>query len=160
MEDITQYARLDVTHRGVDPGAALSVLLARWLLGLATLLPALWRIFHVGPFAQARQEFVAPLSGTMVPVWLRWLVGFPLPFVDLIAGGLVLLGVQTRGALTAVACTILVMTLGMIVREPSHDFPLQLGPRVALLLYVLAMPESVDRWGLEAWLERKGMMPR
>ncbi|MFN8570515.1 MAG: hypothetical protein U0132_00585 [Gemmatimonadaceae bacterium] len=160
MEDITPYARLDVTHRGVDTGSALSVLIARVLLGVSTLLPAMWRVFHVGPFAQTRQEFVAPLSGTMIPIWLRWLIGFPAPFVDLIAGALVLLGIQTRGALVAVSATILAMALGSIVREPLHDFPLQFLPRVALLLYVLAMPESVDRWSLESWLERKGRLPR
>ncbi len=160
MEDITPYARLDVTHRGVDTGAALSVLVARVLLGVSTLLPAMWRVFHVGPFAQARQEFVAPLSGTMIPIWLRWLIGFPIPFVDLIAGALILLGVQVRGASVAVSATILAMALGALVREPLHDFPLQLLPRVALVLYVMAMPESVDRWGLEPWLERKGWMPR
>lgn len=158
MEDITPYARLDVTHRGVDTGAALSYLIARCLLGVGTLLPALWRIFHVGPFAQARQEFVAPLAGTGVPLWLRWLVGFTLPFVDLIAGGLVLIGVQTRGALVAIAATIMAMTLGALVKEPLHDLPLQMLPRIVLVLYLLATPESVDRWGLQSWLERRGWL--
>ncbi len=159
MEDISQYARLDVTHRGVDRGTAWATLIARLLLATPTVAMALWKIFHVGPFVQTRMFFVAPLSGTMVPVWVRWLVGYPIPFVELIAGAMLLIGTQTRGALLAIAATIILSTLGAIVREPLHDLPTQLLPRIGLLLYLLMMPVSGDRWSLDHWLERRGLVP-
>ena len=156
MEDISRYARLDVTHRGVERGAAWATLVARLLLAMPSIAAGYWKIFHLGPFVQTRIFFVAPLVGTMVPVWLRWLVGYPLPFIELVAGGMVLVGTQVRGALLALAATIVVTTLGTLAHEPLHDLPMQLLPRIALLLYLLAMPESGDRWSLDAWLERRG----
>lgn len=158
MEDITPYARLDVTHRGVERGSAWATLIARLLLAIPTIAAALWKIFVLGPFVQTRQFYVIPLGGTMVPIWLRWLIGYPVPFVELVAGGLLLIGTQTRGALLAIAATLIVSTLGMAAHEPQHDLPIQLLPRIALLLYLLAMPESGDRWSLDAWLERRGIV--
>jgi len=158
VEDITQYARLDVTHRGVESGTAWATLIARLLLGLPTMAAGLWKLFHIGPFVQTRMFFVAPLSGTAVPVWLRWLIGYPLPYVEMIAGGMLLLGTQTRGAVLAVAATLILTTLGTLVHEPLHDIPMQLLPRIGLVLYLLAMPESGDRWSLDRWLERRGMV--
>lgn len=156
MEDISQYARLDVTRRGVERGAAWASLVARALLAMPTMAAGLWKIFHLGPFVQTRMFFVVPLAGTMVPVWLRWLVGYPMPFVELVAGGMVLVGTQMRGALLAVAATLVASTLGTLAHEPLHDLPMQLVPRIALLLYLLATPDTGDRWSLDAWLERRG----
>ena len=157
MEDITQYARLDVTHRGVERGSAWATLIARLLLAIPTVAAALWKLFTLGPFVQTRQFYVIPLGSSMIPVWFRWLVGYPVPFVELIAGGMLLLGTQTRGALLAIAATIIVSALGTSAHDPIQYLPIQLLPRIALLLYLLVMPESGDRWSLDAWLERRGI---
>ena len=154
MEDITPYARLDVTHRGVETGSAWAILIARLLLGIPTLAAGVWKLFHIGPFVQTRMFYVAPLAGT-IPRWLSWLVGYPIPYVEMIAGALLLLGTQARGALLAIAATLVVATLGTALHEPLRDIPAQLIPRIGLVLYLLAMPESGDRWSLDRWLERR-----
>lgn len=155
MEDITPYARLDVSHRGTDRGTAWAVLLARVLLGFPLAVVAYWKIVHVGAFVQTRAEFVIPLNSTSLPLWARWLIGFPVPFIDLACGVLVMLGWQTRGALLAVAATTVITGAVVILRDPMQQTLLQLLPRIVLLLFLLVTPEAADRWSLDAWLDRR-----
>jgi hypothetical protein len=131
------------------------MLVARLLLGAVTAGAAAWKIFHVGPFVSARIAFVAPLGKTFVPVWLRWLIGFPFPFVELLAGLMVLAGFRLRAGLLMLAATLIVSALGDIARAPLGDLPMQLLPRIALVLYLLATPAALDEWSIDAWLERR-----
>ena len=58
----------------------------------------LTKVFQLGPLEHARKYFL-PYSDTFLPVWSRWATGVVIPFIELIAGALVILGLRTREAL-------------------------------------------------------------
>src|SRR5258706_14951618 len=83
-----------------NPNRAWAILFARLVLGLIFFMAGVWKVFHLGPLEHARKYFL-PFADTFLPVWSLWLVGVTIPFIELIVGALVILGLRTRQALVA-----------------------------------------------------------
>jgi len=77
---------------------ASAILFARLVLGLIFFMAGVMKIFQLGPLEHARKYFL-PFSDTFLPIWSLWAVGVIIPFIELIAGALVLFGLRTRDAL-------------------------------------------------------------
>src|SRR3954466_13582934 len=88
-----------------------AVLFARLVLGLIFFMAGIMKVFQLGPMEHARKYFL-PFSDTFLPVWSLWLVGVVVPFVELIAGGLLILGLRTRDALIALGAVLVIVTFG------------------------------------------------
>jgi thiosulfate dehydrogenase [quinone] large subunit len=131
-----------------------AILFARAILGLIFFMAGLWKVFELTPVGHVRKYFL-PFQDTFLPTWSLWLVGFLIPFVELIAGGLVVIGLRTRIALIALGCVLLVVTFGHLLHEPLYAFHEHVIPRLALLLFLMAMPEELDRFSFDALLRRK-----
>src|SRR5260370_30723347 len=76
---------------------AWAVLFARLVVGLIFFMAGVWKVFQLGPLEHARNYFL-PFADTFLPVWSLWAVGVVIPFIELIPGGLVILGLRTRAA--------------------------------------------------------------
>src|SRR6478609_2697230 len=100
---------------------AWAILFARLVLGLIFVMAGVMKVFQLGPLEHARKYFL-PFSDTFLPTWSLWAVGVTIPFVELIGGALVLLGLRTRDS------------------------------RIALLLFVLSLPREDDRFSLDYFL--------
>ncbi len=131
-----------------------AILFARFVLGLIFFMAGFWKVFELTPAGHVRKYFL-PFQDTFLPTWSLWLVGFMIPFVELIAGGLLIIGLRTRIALIALGCVLVVVTFGHLLHEPLYAFHEHVIPRLALLLFLLAMPEELDRFSLDALLRRK-----
>jgi len=131
-----------------------AILFARLVLGLIFFMAGFWKVFELTPAGHVRKYFL-PFQDTFLPTWSLWLVGFMIPFVELIAGGLVIIGLRTRIALIALGCVLVVVTFGHLLHEPLYAFHEHVIPRLALLLFLLVMPEELDRFSLDALLRRK-----
>jgi thiosulfate dehydrogenase [quinone] large subunit len=131
-----------------------AILFARLVLGLIFFIAGFWKVFELTPAGHVRKYFL-PFQDTFLPTWSLWLVGFMIPFVELIAGGLLIIGLRTRIALIALGCVLVVVTFGHLLHEPLYAFHEHVIPRLALLLFLLAMPEELDRFSLDALLRRK-----
>ena len=138
---------------------AWAILFARLILGLIFFMAGEWKIFHLGPLEHARQLFVEPYADTLLPPWALWVTGTIVPFVELAAGGLVLLGLFTRPALLSLGSVLVLVTFGHTLKEPLYEFHTHVIPRTALLLFVLAMPRAADYWGVDAWWLRRRSQP-
>jgi thiosulfate dehydrogenase [quinone] large subunit len=140
----------------IDNASAKSwaILFARSILGLIFFMSGVWKVFELTPAGHVRKYFL-PFQDTFLPTWSLWLVGFLIPFVELIAGGLVIIGLRTRIALIALGCVLVVVTFGHLLHEPLYALHEHVIPRLALLLFLLAMPEELDRFSLDALLRRK-----
>lgn len=101
-----------------------------------------------------RQVFVEPYAKTFLPAWSLWVTGCVVPFVELIAGALVLIGLRTREALIALGCVLVLVTFGHLLLEPLYEFHTHVIPRTALLPFLLVMPRADDRFSLDAFLSR------
>ena len=114
-----------------------------------------YKVFQLGPLEHARKYFL-PFADTFLPVWSLWAVGVVIPFVELVAGGLVILGLRTREALVSLGFVLAIVTFGHLLREPLYEFHTHVIPRLALLLFILLLPREDDRFSLDHLLKRSG----
>jgi len=135
-------------------GRAWAVLVSRLILGLIFFMAGCFKVFQMGALTHAATLFVAPYRDTFLPVWSLWLAGTVIPYVELIAGGLLLAGWHTRDALVALGAVLIVVTFGHLIPEPLYAFDRHVIPRWALLVVCLALRDD-DVWSLESWLDRR-----
>ena len=137
-----------MTHR------ALGVFFARAALGLMFLMTGIFRVFEMGAVEHARRFFVGPYAETFLPTWSLWLVGTTIPFVELSAGALMLLGFRVREAAMGIGGVLLIVIFGHMLTEPFFAFDGHVLPRMLLLLVVLLVPRKHDRLSVDAALQR------
>jgi uncharacterized membrane protein YphA (DoxX/SURF4 family) len=78
-----------------------------------------------------------------------WATGVTIPFVELIAGAMVIVGLRVREALIAMGFVLAIVTFGHLLKEPLYEFHTHVIPRLALLLFVLMIPRADDRFSLD-----------
>ena len=135
-----------------NPNWAWAILFARLVLGLIFFMAGVYKVFQQGAIEHARQWFL-PYSDTFLPVWSLWAMGVTIPFVELIAGGLVIIGFRTRDALIALGFVLAVVTFGHLLKEPLYEFHTHVIPRLALLLVIMLLPREADRFSVDHFLE-------
>jgi len=133
---------------------AWAIAFARLVLGLIFFMAGVYKVFEQGPLEHARQWFL-PYRDTFLPVWALWAVGTAIPVIELAAGGLLLVGWRVREALIALGGVLVIVTFGHLLKEPLYPFHEHVIPRLALLVFVLAMPRAEDRWSLDQLLHRR-----
>jgi uncharacterized membrane protein YphA (DoxX/SURF4 family) len=138
-------------ERNLDRAWAL--LFARLVLGLIFFMAGAWKVFQLGPLQHARKYFL-PFADTFLPVWSLWFVGVTVPFIELVAGALVILGLRTREALVALGFVLAIVTFGHLLKEPLYEFHTHVIPRLALLLFILLLPRRDDRFSIDHFLRR------
>ena len=130
-----------------------ALLFARLVLGLIFFMAGVYKVFHLGPFEHARKYFL-PYADTFLPVWSLWATGVVIPFVELIAGALVILGLRTREALVSLGFVLAIVTFGHLLKEPLYEFHTHVIPRLALLLFIFLLPREDDRLSIDYLLKR------
>src|SRR6266566_5058511 len=131
-----------------------AMLFARLVLGLIFFMAGVWKVFQLGPLQHARKYFL-PFADTFLPVWSLWATGVVIPFVELIAGGLVILGLRTREALVALGAVLAIVTFGHLLKEPLYEFHTHVIPRLALLLFIFLLPREDDRFSIDQLITKK-----
>jgi uncharacterized membrane protein YphA (DoxX/SURF4 family) len=133
---------------------AWAIVFARLVLGLIFLMAGVYKVFELGPLGHARKWFL-PFNDTFLPEWSLWAVGVAIPFVELAAGGLLIIGWRIREALLALGGVLVVVAFGHLLHEPLYAFHEHVIPRLALVVFVLAMPRDDDRFSLDRVLQRR-----
>jgi uncharacterized membrane protein YphA (DoxX/SURF4 family) len=136
-----------------DAAKAWAIFFARAVLGLIFLMAGCWKVFTLGPAGHVRRYFL-PFEDTFLPAWSLWTVGSIIPFIELIAGALVIIGLFTRPALLSLGFVLVIVTFGHLVKEPLYAFHEHVIPRLALLLFVLFTPAESDRYSIDALIRR------
>ena len=131
-----------------------ALLFARLVLGLIFFMAGVWKVFQLGPLQHARKYFL-PFADTFLPVWSLWATGVVIPFVELIGGALVILGLRTREALIALGFVLAIVTFGHLLKEPLYEFHTHVIPRLALLLFVFMLPREDDRFSVDQLIAKK-----
>ena len=134
---------------------AWAIFIARTILGLIFFMAGVFKVFTMTPVGHALRFFVEPYADTFLPMWSLWVTGTTVPVIELVAGGLLLLGLWTRPALLALGGVLILVTFGHLLAVPLYEFHTHVIPRTALLLFVLVMPSSDDRISLDSWLARR-----
>ena len=132
---------------------AWALFFARSVLGLIFFMAGVWKVFQLGPLEHARKYFL-PFSDTFLPVWSLWMAGVAIPFIELVAGALLLLGLWVRESLIALGFVLVIVTFGHLLHDPLFNFSGHVIPRLALLLFLLWCPREMDRFSLDYLLNR------
>ena len=133
---------------------AWALLFARLVLGLIFFMAGVYKVFGLTPAGHARKWFL-PYEDTFLPVWSLWGAGFVIPFVELLAGALLLVGWRIRESLIALGTVLVVVTFGHLLHEPLYPFHEHVIPRLALLLFLLVLPAGEDVFSLDHLLARR-----
>ncbi len=133
---------------------AWALLFARLILGLIFGMAGWGKVFRMTPAGHARRYFVDPFATTWIPGWLLWTLGLAIPFVELVAGWLVFFGLFTVPALIALGCVLAIVTYGHLLKDFLYEFHTHVIPRLALLVFLLAMPRAQDVLSLDSLLGR------
>jgi len=134
---------------------AWAILIARTILGLIFFMAGVFKVFSLTPTGHALRFFVEPYADTFLPTWSLWATGTAVPVIELVGGGLLLLGLWVRPSLLSLGGVLILVTFGHLLASPLYEFHTHVIPRAALLLFVLVMPSSEDRISLDGWLTRR-----
>jgi uncharacterized membrane protein YphA (DoxX/SURF4 family) len=133
---------------------AWAIFFAREVLGFIFFMAGVYKVFQLGPIGHARKYFL-PFADTFLPVWSLWVTGTVIPFVELLAGALLLIGLRVREALIGLGIVLIIVTFGHLLKEPLYPFHEHVIPRLALLLFVLLLPAEADQISLDALLSKR-----
>ncbi len=132
---------------------ALALAFARGVLGLIFLMAGIHKVFVLTPTGHVEKYFL-PFQDTFLPVWALWAVGFTIPFVELIGGGLTFLGWRRTIAYGGLGVVLVLVTFGHLLQNPLYPFHEHVIPRLALLLLLLLMPAEADRFSVDELVAR------
>ncbi|MEM7414774.1 MAG: hypothetical protein AAF389_04700 [Gemmatimonadota bacterium] len=134
-----------------EASRAWGVLFARVVLGLLFFQGAFWRVFDLGVVEHARRFFVMPYAETFLPAWSLWVAGVGVPFAELIGGALVLVGLWRVAGLLLLGGVLVLVTFGHLVTEPIYSISGHIFPRLVLVVFLLIVPASWDRFSVDGW---------
>lgn len=143
----------------MEVSRAWALLFARCVLGLIFFMAGWYKVFTMGAPEHARRLFVEPYANTFLPVWSLWATGTAIPYVELVAGALLIIGLRVREASVALGVVLVVVTFGHLLKEPFYEFHTHVIPRLALLLFILLLPRQADRFSLDHLLARGANLP-
>ncbi len=131
-----------------------SIFTVRCVLGLIFFMAGWWKCFTLKPVGHARNFFLEWFADHWIPEWLLWALGVSIPVVELVAGGLVCLGLFRRWAYIALGAILVTVTYGHLLREPLFSTTGHIFPRLALLVFVWVAPMKHDVLSLD-WVWEK-----
>lgn len=146
-------SQIEMANTTPNIDRAWAILFARLVLGLIFFMAGVMKVFQLGPLNHARKYFL-PFSDTFLPVWSLWTMGVVIPFVELIAGAMIMLGLKVREALVALGFVLAVVTFGHLLKEPLYEFHTHVIPRLALVLFIFLLPRGDDRFSLDYVIAR------
>lgn len=129
---------------------------ARWVLGLTFFMAGWWKTWELTPAGHAQLFFLGQFTETWIPGWLLWAFGVAIPVVELVAGGLVIVGLLRRPAYLALGVILIIVTYGHLLIEPLFSLTGHVFVRLALLLFVMMIPAERDRLALDVVRNRRG----
>jgi uncharacterized membrane protein YphA (DoxX/SURF4 family) len=133
---------------------AWAILFVRLILGLIFFMAGVYKVFPLTPAGHA-QKWLLPFRDPFLTTWSLWAVGPAIPFVELIAGALLLIGWRVYESLIALGAVLVIVTFGRLLHEPLYPFHELMIPRLALLFFILVMTRESDHFSLDQVLSRR-----
>lgn len=129
--------------------------IVRWILGLLFTMAGWWKMFDLGATAHAQRFFIEGFAEHWIPEWLLWTLGVTIPYLELAAGLMLLVGVKINWALTVLGLLLIVTTYGHALQEPLFNIDGHTFTRLALIVFLLLVGSRGDRLTVDYWFERR-----
>lgn len=130
-----------------------ALLLLRTLLGLIFFMQGYGKVFNFG-IENLYQSFFAQYEITFLPKWLIWFTAYYTSYIELICGLLLTLGVFKQISLYLLSSVLIIISFGHGLLEPVWDLQ-HLFFRAAMLIALLLLPETWDKYKLDAFIVSK-----
>jgi len=127
----------------------------RVMVGLLFGMAGYHKVFVQGPVAHAQQWFTVPYAQSWMPQWLLYSTGVTVPFIELIAGWLLVVGLFRLPAALALGGVLLLVTYGHALKEPLFNVNSHIIPRTLLLIPTWIFPVESDPWSVDALIARR-----
>lgn len=136
------------TNRGIG------MLIIRSLLGCIFFFQGYGKIFTWGVDQFMRMDFFYKPYKDILPDFMIFGTAYYTSYVECICGFLLILGYKRNMALYLLGSVLLIVTIGHGIAEPIWDLS-HVMYRAILLIGLLLLPESWDKYRLEYWLKQK-----
>jgi thiosulfate dehydrogenase (quinone) large subunit len=127
----------------------------RVIVGLIFGMAGWWKIFSLTPMGHAQRFFTGPYSDTWIPHWMLVSAGVTVPFVELIAGWLLVVGLFRRPAAIALGFVLVLVTYGHLLKEALYSPQGHIFPRTLLLIPTWILSAEQDDLSLDYLLRRR-----
>jgi uncharacterized membrane protein YphA (DoxX/SURF4 family) len=132
-----------------------AALFTRVIVGLIFGMAGYWKVFTLTPMAHAQRFFTGPYADSWIPYWLLIAAGVTVPFIELIAGWLLVAGLFRRPAAVALGLVLVLVTYGHLLKEALYSPQGHIFPRTLLLLPTLILSAGQDDISLDYLLQRR-----
>ncbi|MFK7907893.1 MAG: DoxX family protein [Chitinophagales bacterium] len=127
------------------------LLFIRLLLGIIFLMQGYGKIFSIG-VSDLYSSFFTEYE-TSLPVWLLQFTAYYTSYAELIAGGLLIIGLFRNFALYVLGSVLLIVSFGHGFMMPIWDLQHVIF-RAILLIPLLVLPQEWDAWQLQNWIQK------
>ncbi len=125
-----------------------AVFIVRSILGVLFFVAGFYKVFQWG-VAGHIGYFHEQLGDSILPGWLLTVSGAVIPFWELAAGALLLIGLKSRIVLISLGVLLIITTFGHALMEPLFDIDGHTFTRLALIIFLLLAPAGCDKWSLD-----------
>lgn len=129
-------------------------LFCRWVLALLVGMIGYYKVFELTAGVHAQKFFIEGFAEHWIPEWLLWGLGYSIPYLELCAGILLLIGFWVRYSVVAVGFLLVIVTYGHMLQDAFYDPTSHLMPRLLLTIAVLLLYDTDDKWAAEHWIDK------
>jgi thiosulfate dehydrogenase (quinone) large subunit len=132
-----------------------AALFPRVIVGLIFGMAGFWKVFTLTPMGHAQRFFTGPYADSWIPYWMLVAAGVTVPFIELIAGWLLVFGLFRRPAAIALGFVLVLVTYGHLLKEALYSPQGHIFPRTVLLFPTLVLSVEQDPLSLDYLLLRR-----
>ncbi len=126
----------------------------RLSLGIFVGMIGVKKVFVIGAAAHAQDFFVNGFKDYWIPEWLLLTLGYSIPFIELICGALIFIGLWVRFNTIIIGFLLLIVAYGHMLQDAFYDPTSHWLPRFMLMIAVLLLYNSKDKWSIENWFRK------
>jgi uncharacterized membrane protein YphA (DoxX/SURF4 family) len=143
QESSAYFGDMEIWSLNDEIGKSIAIMTARIILGLLFLFQGYDKIFKVG-IGQVSNAINNGFGNGLIPSWLVNVTAFISSWIELIAGGMMILGIFKSISALALCLNLIVVTLGFSWSKPIWD-EMHVFVRLSLLLLVMLVPTEWDQ---------------
>ncbi len=130
-------------------------LMVRLILGLLFFMAGYWKVFILSVKTHTEKFFIEGFSEHWIPEWLLVMLGYGVPYFELVTGFLIIVGLRLRAALIGVGFLLVMTTYGHTLQQPLFDIDGHTFTRLILIVFLLLTPLDANRYSLDFLLKRR-----
>lgn len=111
------------------------------------------KVFVIGAYNHANNFFIQGFKEHWIPEWLLWALGYSIPFVELLCGLMLLIGIFVRFNTVTIGFLLLVVAYGHLLQDAFYNPVSHWLPRFILMIALLLLYDKGDKYSLENFIE-------